>query len=333
MEKNDHTENFLSQSISRRNMLARSAGLVAAGTAAFTGLAQANASPHPAAARSSAGKAVKNGRIKQSIVQWCFQYSEYEWSLEDTCGHAKSLGVDSIELLLPHELETVTKHGLTCAIGQIDTGPDFPFLRGYNNPAFWAELNKLTRTTIDAAAAHGVPNVICFTGFSVVDPSDPTSREMSKEEGAKNCIEGLKQIVGYAEEKNVTLCLEHLNTRDDSHPMKGHPGYQGDSVDYCIDIIKAVGSPRLKLLFDIYHAQIMEGDVIRRIRDHGDYIGHIHTAGNPGRHEIDHTQELNYPAIMHALLEVGYTGYVGQEFLPTRDPYQGLHQAISLCDV
>ena len=128
-------------------------------------------------------------------------------------------------------------------------------------------------------------------------------------------------------------CIENLNTRDDTHPMKGHPGYQGDEVDYCIDIIKGVGSPNMKLLFDIYHSQIMDGDIIRRIHQHKDYIGHVHTAGNPGRHELDDTQELNYPPMMKALLEVGYQGYVGQEFLPTRDPYQGLYEAITLCDV
>ncbi|MEZ5950470.1 MAG: TIM barrel protein [Planctomycetaceae bacterium] len=124
-----------------------------------------------------------------------------------------------------------------------------------------------------------------------------------------------------------------LNTRDDSHPMKGHPGYQGDHTEYCIDILKRVGSPRMQLLFDIYHVQIMDGDVIRRIREHRDYLGHIHTAGNPGRGELDEHQEINYPAIMRALLEVGYEGYVGQEYIPTRDALTGLREAVTLCDV
>ena len=125
----------------------------------------------------------------------------------------------------------------------------------------------------------------------------------------------------------MTLCLEHLNTRDAAE-MKGHPGYQGDDIDYCADIVRAVGSPRMKLLFDIYHVQIMHGDVIRRIEQCKDVIGHIHTAGNPGRGELDDNQEINYPPIMRKLLEIGYTGYVGQEFIPTRDPLEGLRQAV-----
>ena len=314
-----------SRPITRRAMLARTAGIVAAGACVLPAFARADSG--------SRQKAVRHGRIRQSIVHWCFSIAGEEWSLDETCRAAVDLGVDSVELLTPDELPLLERHGLTCAIGQIDMSPDPPFLRGFNNPAFWSELTGVTRDTIDAAAAHGVPSVICFTGFSAVDPHDPSSRKMDPEEGTANCVEGLKRVVGYAEEKGVTLCLENLNTRDDSHPMKGHPGYQGDRVDYCIDIIKRVGSPYLKLLFDIYHAQIMDGDIIRRIREHRDYIGHVHTAGNPGRHELDETQELNYRPMMEALLETGYTGYVGQEFLPTRDPYQGLFEAIRLCDV
>ena len=124
-----------------------------------------------------------------------------------------------------------------------------------------------------------------------------------------------------------------MNSRDDSHPMKGHPGYQGDHVDYCIDIIRRVGSPRLKLLFDVYHVQIMDGDLIRRIHQCKDHIGHVHTAGNPGRGELDDRQEINYPAVMRTLVETGYSGYVGHEFIPTRDPRQGLRQAITVCGV
>ncbi len=143
----------------------------------------------------------------------------------------------------------------------------------------------------------------------------------------------MKKIAGYAEQKGVTICVEHLNTRDDSHPMKGHPGYQGDDVDYLANIIRRVGSPRVKLLFDIYHVQIMNGDVIRRLEQLKDVIGHIHTAGNPGRAELDDQQEINFPPIMRKLLDIGYTGYVGQEFIPTRDPLVGLREAVKLCDV
>jgi hydroxypyruvate isomerase len=146
-------------------------------------------------------------------------------------------------------------------------------------------------------------------------------------------VTGLKKLAAIAEKKGVTVCIEMLNTRDDSHPMKGHPGYQGDHMDYVADIVKQVGSEHVKLLFDIYHVQVMDGDVIRRIRQYADLIGHVHTAGNPGRAELDDTQEINYPACMKTLLDIGYGGYVGQEFIPTRDPLEGLTQAVSWCDV
>ncbi len=175
--------------------------------------------------------------------------------------------------------------------------------------------------------------MIAFTGFKWRNAEDPTSGEISREEGADNCVAGLKKIIGYAEQKNVTICLEHLNTRDSSHPMKGHPGYQGDDLDYVAGILRRVGSPRMKLLFDIYHVQIMNGDVIRRLGEIQDILGHVHTAGNPGRGELDENQEIQYPPIMRKLLELGYTGYVGQEFIPTRDPLAGLRQAVRLCDV
>ncbi len=331
MKRHNLSETSSSSPISRRDMLIRSAGLLAAGGAALTGISRASAANGPQSRPE--GPAVRNGRIKQSIVQWPFEYFGENWTLEQTCEVAKSLGVDSIELLTADQFHIVAEHGLTCAIAQINMVPDPPFLRGFNNPDFWPEVMATTRETIEAAAEYGIPNVICFTGFSAKDPHDPNSPEWDLDEGARNCIEGLKQIIGFAEEKEINLCLENLNTRDDSHPMKGHPGYQGAETDYCIEIIKGVGSPRMKMLFDIYHAQIMDGDIIRRIHEHAEYIGHVHTAGNPGRHELDDTQELNYRPMMEALLEVGYTGYVGQEFLPTRDPYQGLYEAIRLCDV
>jgi len=311
--------------ISRRHMLRR-AGLAAVGTVAFTHSASA-----PAAA--AKGPVATKGRVKQSIVPWCWQDGGDKWSLEKICQVAKELGCVSVELTAPENYPTLKKHGLTCAIGQIDLNPDPPFLKGYNNPANWPRVIKATQDCIDAAAAFGVPSVICFTGYSARNPSDPNSPRFSKEEGAKNCVEGLKRVIGYAENKKVTLCLEMLNTRDDTHPMKGHPGYQGDHTEYCIDICKQVGSPRMKLLFDIYHVQVMDGDVIRRIRQHKDYIGHVHVAGCPGRNELDDKQEINFPACLRTLLEVGYQGYVGLEFIPTRDPYQGLREAVALCDV
>ena len=146
---------------------------------------------------------------------------------------------------------------------------------------------KATEEAIDAAASFGSPSVICFTGYSARNPSDPKSKHIAPEKGAKNCVEGLKKIIGYAEKKNIDLCVEMLNSRETSHPMKGHPGYQGDHVDYCIDIIKRVDLPRMKLLFDVYHVQIQDGDVIRRLHQNKEYIGHVHVAGNPGRGELD----------------------------------------------
>jgi hydroxypyruvate isomerase len=190
-----------------------------------------------------------------------------------------------------------------------------------------------TKQAIDQAARFGIPSVIAFTGFKWRDSEDPASGEIPLAEGAANSVKALSELAEYASKKNVTVCLEQLNTRDRSHPMKGHPGYQGDDLDYCADIIKRVNSPNAKLLFDVYHVEIMNGDVIRRLRQYRDIIGHVHTAGNPGRGELDDRQEINYAAVMRTLLELGYRGYVGQEFIPVRDPLIGLAQAVSLCDV
>ena len=165
--------------------------------------------------------------------------------------------------------------------------PGRPFVKGFNNPKYHDEVIDRTKKTIDACADAGFPSVIAFTGYKWRDADDPKSGEISRDEGADNCVQGFKKIVGYAEKKGVTICMEHLNTRDDSHPMKGHPGYQGDDLDWVAAIIRKVGSPRLKLLFDIYHVQIMHGDLIRRIEQNKDVIGHVHTAGNPGRGELD----------------------------------------------
>ena len=229
--------------------------------------------------------------------------------------------------------EVVRKHGLTCALAQIDLGSDPPFIRGFNNPEHWPRIIKATTQAIDEAAHYGAPNVICFTGYSAKDPDNPAGPAWTLAEGADNCVAGLKRVIGHAEEKGVNLCLEILNTRDDSHPMKGHPGYQGNNTEYCIDIIKRVGSPRMKLLFDVYHVQIMDGDIIRRIHTHKDYIGHVHVAGNPGRAELDSRQEINFRPIMQALIEIDYQGYVGHEYIPTRDALPGLREAVALCDV
>jgi hydroxypyruvate isomerase len=286
--------------ISRRHLLATAAGTLAA------------ASTLTASARESV---VKKGNIKQSLVQWC--YKKY-WGIDEMCRVAKRLGCVSIELADPQDWPTIKKHGLACAIATSHT-----FEKGMNNPEYHDMCIEKMKASIDASAEFGCPNVITFTGFRENIPDDV---------GLANCVKGYKKIVGYAEKKKVTLSLEMLNSRVNVE-MKGHPGYQGDHTDYCMEIIRQVGSPRLKLLFDIYHVQIMDGDVIVRLKQYADYISHIHTAGNPGRRELDDQQEINYPPIMRALLEVGYTGYVGQEFIPTRDPLDGLTQAVALCDV
>ena len=302
-----------SEGLSRRRLLGT--------TAALLGASALELSARAAEAPGDSARCVKNGRIKQSLVQWC--YAPY-WDVPQMIKVAKQLGCTSIELLEPKYFPLLKEAGLTCAIGTIDMSPLPPFVRGFNNPKYREQVRKATRDAIDACAEFGYKNVICFTGMSEDVPADI---------GATNCVEGMKQVIGHAEKKGVTLCLEMLNTREASHPMKGHPGYQGNHTEYCVDIIKRVGSPNMKLLFDIYHVQIQDGDVIRRIREHKDVIGHVHTAGNPGRGELDDKQEIAYRAIMEALVDVGYQGYVGQEFIPTRDPLAGLEQAVTLCDV
>lgn len=264
---------------------------------------------------------LRKNRIRQSIAHWCF--SEH-WSVEQTIDHAVNLGCKSVELIEPKYFPLLKEKGLVCAIGQIDMAPDPPFVKGWNNPKHHEQLLKATRDTIDVCSEYQYPNVIAFTGMN---------DGFTKEEGAKNCVSGLKKIVGYAEKKNIDLCIEVLNTRDDTHPMKGHPGYQGDDTEYVVDIIRRVGSPNLKLLFDVYHIQIMNGDVIRRLRQYSDLLGHVHVAGNPGRNEIGQDQEICYQAVMEALIEIGYEGYVGQEFLPTGDPLKSLSEAVKVCDI
>lgn len=310
-ERHDSNESGLT----RRRLLGSAAGAAMVG-----GLSMANVAATRAEDKTGS-KAIKNGRINQSIVSWCFAD---HWDAPRMAEIAVDLGCKSIELIEPRHFDLLKSAGLECAICQIDMSPDPPFVKGFNNPKYRKQVLKATRDAIDSCSEYGFKNVICFTGMS---------EGIAQDAGADHCVEGLKEIIGYAESKNVTLCLEMLNTRDDSDPMKGHPGYQGNHTDYCVDIIKRVGSPNMKLLFDIYHVQIMDGDVIRRIHEHKDYIGHVHTAGNPGRGELDDTQEINYPPIMEALIEVGYDGYVGQEFIPTRDPLEGLRQAVELCDV
>jgi len=248
------------------------------------------------------------------------------WSMEMLAATAKSLGCAGVELVVPQHWDVLKKNNLICAMT-----PSHRFVRGMNNPAHWPECMQKLEKAIDATAAAGFPNVITFTGFGDTS-NEKNGSILSTEDGVKNCIEGFKKIVKKAESKKVTMVLEPLNTRVSEY-MKGHPGYQGGHVEYCLEIIKKVGSPHLRLLFDVYHIQIMSGDLIRRIRELKEYIGHVHVAGNPGRGEIGAQQEINYSAVMQALIEVDYQGYVGHEWIPTGDPLKGLIEAVKICDV
>jgi hydroxypyruvate isomerase len=275
---------------------------------------------------------VKNGRIKQSLAYWCLNATDWQWDLDRICGAARRLGCPAVELVPPEFWPEVRRRGLENALAH--NGMDNPvFAKGLNNPRYQEEVIARTKVEIDRAAEGGVPNVIAFTGYKWRDADNPLSGEIPLAEGAANTVKGIAELARYAEPKGVTIVLEQLNTRDRSDPMKGHPGYQGDDIDYCAEIVRQVGSPAAKLLFDVYHVAVMNGDVIRRIQQYGQWIGHIHTAGVPGRAELDDRQEINYPAVMRALLDAGYQGYVGQEFIPTRDPMEGLAQAVACCDV
>jgi hydroxypyruvate isomerase len=266
---------------------------------------------------------INKGRIKQSLAYWCLNACEWQWDIHRICETAVQLGCRSVELSPPEMWPVVASNGLENALA-LNGMPDPVFARGLNNPANHEEIFARTKAMIDLCAEHRVPNVIAFTGYA---------GDIRLAEGAANTVAGLRELAAYAAPRKVTVVLEHLNTRDDSHPMKGHPGYQGDDIDYCAEIIRRVDSPHAKLLFDVYHVAIMNGDVIRRLRQYAPLIGHIHVAGVPGRAELDDTQEINYRAIMRTLVECGYQGYVGHEFIPTRDPDLGLAQAVEVCDV
>jgi hydroxypyruvate isomerase len=277
--------------------------------------------------------AVRNGRIRQVVVSWPFQLFGEKWDLDTLCRVTRALGCAGIELVGPEAFQSLHDYGLVCALAT-NGMPDPPFVKGLNNLRYHEEIITRTRRRIEECAQAGVGAVIAFNGFKYRDALDPQSEEITREEGALNTIRGLKELALTAERHGVTICLEHLNTRVSGDDFRGHPGYQGDDIEYCAEIIRAVGSPRVKLLFDVYHVQIMDGDVLERIRRYGpELIGHVHTAGVPGRGELDENQELEYAPIMQALLETGYAGYVGQEFIPTRSPVDGLRQAITVCDV
>ncbi len=260
---------------------------------------------------------IKNNRIRQSIMGWTYN----PMPVPELARHCREIGLVAMEGIDAKHYPMIRELGL--AVSLVGS---HGFAKGPFNPANHAACEKALLDGIELAAAVNCRNVITFTGMREPGIDD--------EAGARNCVDLWKRVIARAEQKKVNLCLEHLNSRDNSHPMKGHPGYFGDHVDFCVELVRRVGSPNMKLLFDIYHVQIMDGDVIRRIRQHKEHIAHIHTAGVPGRGELVDTQELNYPAIMRAIVEIGYDGYVAQEFIPTwPDKVLALRHAASVCDV
>ena len=257
------------------------------------------------------------GRVRQSVMGWCFKPM-------DTIAlakHCKQIGLEAMEGIPSDQYGAVTDLGL-----KISLVSSHGFAKGPLDPENHAEVEKKLRSGIDLAVQYGAPNVITFTGMQKTGITDAAAR--------KNCLDCWKRVIPYAEAKNVGIVLEHLNSKDDSHPMKGHPGYWGDDLHQCADLVSAVGSANFKLLFDVYHVQIMNGDLIRNIRRYSDIVGHYHTAGNPGRGELDDSQEINYPPVIRAIMETGYQGFIAQEFIPTgKDPVASLREAFDVCDV
>ena len=264
---------------------------------------------------SLAGAAELKGRIHQSVCLWCYNgyMKKAGMNLDDFAAACVKLGLKSIELTGPGEWPTLKKHGLICAMV-----PSHGIGKGLNRVANHEECLDKVRQSIDQAADAGFPNVITFSG----------NREgMDDAEGLKNCVAGLKKIAPYAEEKKITVCLEYLNSID-------HKDYMADTTKWCAQLVQQVGSPRVKVLYDIYHAGMMKEDVLADIKTHHECWGHYHTGGLPGRNEIDETQTLDYAQLMRAIADSGYQAYVGQEFIPKRpDALASLEQAVRICDV
>jgi hydroxypyruvate isomerase len=301
--------------MNRRDFLVAGAG---AGAAGLIRAKQARgATPGLAAARTAHDEAIRRpgSRLKLSVTRWPYR----QFTLDQLSQMAKELGIDSVELLEPDEWAVPRRYGLTCAMGYATVpDPRTRLTQGFNRTSNHSWLIPAYQRAIPLAAAAGVPNLICFSG---------NRAGMDDVAGREACARGLAPLLPLAERHGVTLCMELLNSRQD------HADYQCDHTTWGVALAKQVGSERFKLLYDIYHMQIMEGDVIRTIRDNHQYIAHFHTGGVPGRHEIDESQELNYPAIMRAIAETGFSGYVAQEFAPTRDPRTSLAEAVRLCRV
>ncbi len=286
--------------LSRRRAL----GLLAGGAAALV-------SPRGATGAGEAQALKLKGRIKHSVCRWCYR----KLSLEELCRAAISLGIKSVELLGPRDWPILKKYGLTCAM---PNGPG-GIRSGWNRVENHDRLVKRSEELLPQIVQHGFPNMIVFSG---------NRGGISDGEGLRNCAKGLKRIIPLAEKLGVTVCMELLNSK------RNHKDYQCDHTAWGVELVKRIGSDRFKLLYDIYHMQIMEGDIIATIEENIQYIGHFHTGGVPGRHEINETQELNYRRICQAIADTGFKGFVAQEFVPTRkDPIESLAEAIRICDV
>ncbi len=279
------------------------------GAVAVAGTATASLAKTSFAQTEIAQVAARQGRLKQSVCRWCFG----KMSLELLCEKAVQLGLVGIDLLTPSDFVTLKKYNLVCTMVSTHSLAD-----GLCDPKFHdAALSKIV-DAIEATSAAGFRNVICFSG---------NARGIDRKTGMKNCVEALRKVVGVAEKKNVILNMELLNSRVD------HPDYLCDRSDWGVELVKQVGSNHFKLLFDIYHMQIMEGDIIRTIQRHHKYFGHYHTAGNPGRHELNDQQELRYPPIARAIADAGFDGFLAHEFIPLGDPVAGLRDAVEQCVV
>jgi hydroxypyruvate isomerase len=252
------------------------------------------------------------GRLKQSVCRWTLP-----GPLPDVCQRIKELGLQGIDLLYPDEWQVARASGLTCSMGYASRRAHL-IENGFNDPQQHVLLIEELNTAIPRAAQAGVPNLIAMFG---------NRRGRSDAEGIANCVAGLSKLAPVAAAYGVTVCVELLNSKVD------HPDYQGDHTAFGAAVIAKVGSPHVKLLYDIYHMQIMEGDVIRTIRDQRQWIGHFHTGGVPGRHEIDGSQELNYHAVASAIADVGFNGYIAHEFTAKGEPYAALAEARRICQV
>ncbi len=266
----------------------------------------------PLAVAAADGQTIqRKGRLKQSATMSCFK----NMSLEQACREGARLGLKGIDLVGPKDWPTLKKYGL---VPTMIPAAGHGLTDGINDKSRHAQIEPAFREMLDKTAAYGAPNLIALSG---------NRRGMSDEQGAENCAAFLSRVKAQAEDKGVTICLELLNSRVD------HPDYQCDRTAWGVDVMKRVNSPRVKLLYDIYHMEIMEGDIIRTIRDNIQYIGHFHTAGNPGRHEIGADQELNYRPIAQAVVDAKFEGYFAHEYSPLRDPVKSLAEAIGICDV